>query len=147
LSAIQNLDYPVQAVQLIDIFHYCNDGINRTTYDFYKWCHKDTLDWKECLRQGNSTEYPLIDLKILEESIKLEGGMQFPIILRKNNHDMLIFFSGGRRITHALLHDYTSIDAIVLKNETSVQQRLSNLQLKQFQMGQEYFSKVSEMVI
>ena len=149
LSASQNLGYPIQVVQFENIFYFY-DNEWKNTYDYFEQRFKNnrTGHWRDFIKAGQFSN--LIDgkqvptrsksMKILEKSIELEG-MQYPIpIMMNDSEKRLEFWSGMRRIQYAMIYDYTSIDAIVLKDK----EELYNLQVKLFELSDKHFSKISE---
>jgi hypothetical protein len=119
----------------------------RNTYDYFEQKFKRS-DWLDFIKIGEF--HDLINDKqvsshgkqmiILEKSIELEG-MQYPLPVRMNRSEQrLEFWSGMRRIRYAMIHDYTSIDAIVLEDTD----KLYNLQVKLFESADKHFSKIPE---
>ena len=146
LSANQNLGYTIQVVQFENLFRFLEDEW-RNTYDYFEQKFK-RKDWRDLMKRGEF--HNLIDGKqiptrsksiiILEKSIELDG-MQYPIPVRMNRSEQrLEFWSGMRRIRYAMIHDYTSIDAIVLEDTDE----LYNLQVKLFELADKHFSKIPE---
>ena len=121
LSAKQNLGYPIQVVQFENLFHFFEDEW-RNTYDYFEQKFK-RKNWSDFIKETSRSRRRYIKLK---KSIELEG-LQIPLLVKVNSSDSigrLEFFGALLKIRYALIHDYTSIDAIV--EDTS---ELYNLQV------------------
>ena len=146
LSAKQNLGYRIQVVPFENLFVFFEKDW-KNTYDYFEQKFKRS-DWLDFIKIGefhdliNDKQVPTHGkpMIILEKSIELDG-MQYPIPVRMNRSEQrLEFWSGMRRIRYAMIHDYTSIDAIVLEDTDE----LYNLQVKLFELADKHFSKIPE---
>ena len=127
LSAKQNLGYPIQVVQFENLFRFFEDEW-RNIYDYFeqKFKRKNWLDFIKIGEFNGGTSRGRHMIRF-EKSIELEG-LQIPLLVKVNSSDSigrLEFFGAMLKIRYALIHDYTSIDAIV--EDTS---ELYNLQAK-----------------
>ena len=137
LSANRNLGYTIQPVLFANLYFEWkfNDparanGICEVvwvnTYEFYEKMYNpyEGTRGQVCNSKPVDGKYHP-SVYELKKSIEQEG-MQYPIpVMMNQSEQRLQFFSGMARIRYAMIHDYTSIDAIV--EDTS---ELYNLQAK-----------------
>ena len=127
LSANRNLGYTIQSVLFeelyfkwhpdvpVEIYEVKRDGeIWVNTYEFYEKMYNP---YKGSRGQACNSEpvngkyHPSV--YELKKNIEQEG-MQYPIpVMMNQSEQRLEHFSGMARIRYAMIHDYTSIDAIV----------------------------------